>query len=629
MQRQEILKSDEDCASQNMDSRLAPTASCHDAGCHDHFVQFYERDEFLVDSVSGFIAAGLRAGEAGIVIATAEHRHLLEERLAKLGVDVADLRDSGQYIALDAAETLSRFMREGMPQETLFFNVIGAVVRRAAQGARPVRAFGEMVALLWADGRASAAIRLEELWNELAKTHSFSLFCAYPMSGFRGEGNAQPFLEICKTHSKVIPAESYAAEGGLDERLRTITLLQQKAASLEAEIAERKHAESVARAEQTKLNMAVAAAQLGVWELDLVTNAFTCSEQCKLHFGVCPEEAVTYDRLFELVHPEDRFSVQNAFQRSVSDCSDYTMEFRVVDTGGVVRWISSMGRCFHNGVHRMLGVTLDVTDRMRTAQILEETVAKRTAELQATVGELEAFSYSISHDMRAPLRSMQGFAHILMEECGDKFGPENRDHLERITAAAERMDRLIQDVLTFSRVARTELILEPVNLDHLVRGILECYPNLQPPQTDIAIEGRLPFVIGNAASLTQCLSNLLGNAVKFVACGTQPRVRIRVEAVPAAATAVTRAANSAAQMPSASTVRLCIQDNGIGIPREAHEKIFAIFQRLHKQYDGTGIGLAIVKKAAERMGARVGIESEPGKGSTFWLELPRCEKPTA
>ena len=627
MQRQDILISNRKAGSQDAVSKEGPSTHRTTTHCCDHFVQFYEQDEFLIDSISAFIGDGLRTGEAAIVIATAEHRAALDEQLQRRGIEITGLRETSQYIPLDAAETLSKFMRNGVPDETLFFDVIGSVIGKAAQGGRSIRAFGEMVALLWANKQGAAAIQLEELWNKLGKIHSFSLFCAYPINAFRGEQNGEPFLRICRTHSRVIPAESYATQGDSDERLRMISLLQQKAASLEAEIAERKHAESAARAEQTKLSMAVAVAQLGIWELDIITNSFSCSDQCKAHFGLQPDDHLTYERFFELVHPEDRFSVQNAFQRSVSDSSDCMIEFRIVEPAGKLRWLSSMARCFHNGVHRMIGVTLDVTDRMRTAEILEQTVAKRTAELQGTIGELEAFSYSISHDMRAPLRSMQGFAHILMEEWGDKLGAESRDYLERITRAAERMDRLIQDVLTFSRVARTELTLEPVNLDHLLRGILECYPNLQPPQAEIAIEGRFPYVLANAASLTQCLSNLLGNAVKFVAHGAQPRVRVWTEAVGTSVTSVV--GNSPIQLSDGSLIRLCIRDNGIGIPREAHEKIFGIFQRLNKHYEGTGIGLAIVKKAAERMGAKVGLQSEPGKGSTFWLELRACEKPAA
>jgi signal transduction histidine kinase len=205
---------------------------------------------------------------------------------------------------------------------------------------------------------------------------------------------------------------------------------------------------------------------------------------------------------------------------------------------------------------------------------------------------------------------MQGFAKILLEDCGEKLGAENYNYLERIAASAQRMDRLIQDVLTFSRVARNDLSLEPVNLDHLVRGILECYPNLQPPHAEVTIQGPLPYVRGNAAALTQCLSNLLGNAVKFVKGGTQPRIRIW-----------------AAPVEGSDFIRLSIQDNGIGISEEFHEKIFGIFQRLNKNYDGTGIGLAIVKKAADRMGAKVGLKSKANEGSTFWLDLKRGEPP--
>jgi signal transduction histidine kinase len=193
-----------------------------------------------------------------------------------------------------------------------------------------------------------------------------------------------------------------------------------------------------------------------------------------------------------------------------------------------------------------------------------------------------------------------------MEDCGDELSPEARACLDRIAASAERMDRLIQDVLTFSRVTRSDFLMESVDLDRLIRGVIESFPNLQPPKAAIAIEGKLPLVLGNAAGLTQCLSNILGNAVKFVAHGTSPQVRVWTES---------------AGPDRSQFVRVYIKDNGIGIPHESHEKIFEIFQRLSKRYDGTGIGLAIVKKAVERMGGKVGLTSSPDNGSTFWLEL--------
>jgi signal transduction histidine kinase len=162
---------------------------------------------------------------------------------------------------------------------------------------------------------------------------------------------------------------------------------------------------------------------------------------------------------------------------------------------------------------------------------LEETVAKRTAQLRETIGELEAFSYSVSHDMRAPLRAMRGFADILLEKHSARLDAEGIKYLEKIHAAAGRMDTLIQDVLTYTRVLRDEMTIKPVDLDALVRQIIGIYPQLQSGEVEIQIEGVLPRVLGGDASLAQCVSNLLTNAVKFVAPGTKPRIKIRAEAI--------------------------------------------------------------------------------------------------
>ena len=244
----------------------------------------------------------------------------------------------------------------------------------------------------------------------------------------------------------------------------------------------------------------------------------------------------------------------------------------------------------------------------RYAEDLEKQVTERTATLRETIGELEAFSYSISHDLRAPLRAMQGFALILGEECATQMSPEGKGYIRRITTAAERMDRLIQDVLNYSRVARAELPLERIDTEKLLRDILESYPMFHAPAADIQLEGTFPLVLGNQAVLTQCISNLLGNAVKFVASGVTPRVRVWAETV-----------------GDGKMVRLFFKDNGLGIDKEAQEMIFGIFQRVSQSYEGTGIGLAIVKKGVERMGGAVGLESGLAQGSTFWLELNRAK----
>lgn len=598
-------------------TQLAPQLDWHDMGDKEHFVQFYEDDTFLVRSVSAFIGSGLRAGKGAIVIATPTHRAALEEHLQAQGFDTDTLCGRGHYVRLDAAATLAKFMVAELPDEDLFMNVVGGVVAQVAQRHANIHAFGEMVALLWAAGNAAAAVRLEELWNELGKRHAFALFCAYPMQGFHGEANGRPLAHICKTHTRVIPAESYSAQSNVDMRLLTITSLQQKAASLEAEIAERRKAEAELREQQAKLTLGVAAAQLGVWELDIENDSLTCSAEYKAHFGLPAEALLSYTRIFELIHPEDRAKVASALRNAIITNADYNTEYRVITPIGDERWIAALGRCFSSDSgHRMLGVTQDITERKRAAHRLEQTVAERTDQLQETIAELEAFSYSISHDMRAPLRSMQGYADILMQESLENLSPECRTYLERITNAAGRMDRLIQDVLTLSQTARAEFNLEPVCLNSLIRDILATYPNLQAPQADISVQGSLPPVLGNEAALTQCFSNLLGNAVKFVSPGIRPHVHIWAELI-----------SDEKMDVQPHGVRLFIQDNGIGIPREAQDKIFAMFQRLSKDHHGTGIGLTIVKKAAERMGGKVGVRSEPGHGSTFWLELRHAASP--
>ncbi|HEY3755740.1 MAG TPA: ATP-binding protein [Opitutaceae bacterium] len=230
---------------------------------------------------------------------------------------------------------------------------------------------------------------------------------------------------------------------------------------------------------------------------------------------------------------------------------------------------------------------------------------ERTLRLQETVAELESYSYSISHDMRAPLRAMRGYAEILLEEAAAGLNSRHRSYLEKISSGAGRLDRLIQDVLTYSLTARGAFPLERIDADALAREIIEQYPRLKSSGARIEIDGTLPPVWGNVAALTQCFSNLLDNAVKFVRPGEQPRVRVRAE-------------------QRNEAVRIWVEDNGIGIDPTDFHRIFGIFNKLHppEEYEGTGIGLSIVRKSLEKMGGGVGVESTEGQGSRFWMQLP-------
>ena len=249
-----------------------------------------------------------------------------------------------------------------------------------------------------------------------------------------------------------------------------------------------------------------------------------------------------------------------------------------------------------------------LADREKLMASLEERVAERTLKLQQMVEELEAFSYSVSHDLRAPLRVLDGYARALTEDYAHTLEPGAKDLLARISRAANRMDRLTQDVLAYTRVSRGELTLEPVDLEPMLRGVIEQYPSLIASSHLIHLRPPLGTVLAHGPSLIQCFSNLLENALKFVRKDEEPHVEIYAE-------------------PRGDRIRVTVADRGMGIEPAQQQRVFGMFERAaaHKHLAGTGIGLAIVKKAAERMGGSVGVESEVGNGARFWLELAKAE----
>ncbi|QRN98379.1 MEDS domain-containing protein [Archangium violaceum] len=229
----------------------APGRSAHSQNQHprraedNHTVQFYEDPTFLFDVVVRFVDAGFQAGEPAVIIATEAHRAGLVQRLKAKGFDVERAREDGRLVLLDARDTLARFMVGGLPDWSRFRGVIGGVLDRSHRnaGGAGVRAYGEMVDLLWKERNPQAALLLEEQWNELGKEHPFSLLCGYEMGNFRTKDDAQAFHEVCSAHSHVIPAEKYSQAESLDARLREVSVLQQRAQALEAEIEHRKRIE--------------------------------------------------------------------------------------------------------------------------------------------------------------------------------------------------------------------------------------------------------------------------------------------------------------------------------------------------------------------------------------------------
>ena len=246
------------------------------------------------------------------------------------------------------------------------------------------------------------------------------------------------------------------------------------------------------------------------------------------------------------------------------------------------------------------------------ARELERSVEARTASLQQAVRQLEEFSYTVSHDLRAPLRTIRSFARVLVEDFAATLPAEAQEHLRRIELAGARLDRMTTDLLDYSRVARTEVQLERTDVDAIVREVIAQYPQLQPPLAEVRVYSPLEPVLAQPPLLHQCLSNLLWNAAKFVRPGERPSITVRMEA-------------------RGEFRRIWVEDRGIGIPRTQQPKLFRVFERLHGQgkYEGTGVGLAIVRQAAEKMNGRCGVESDGINGSKFWIELRAVEAAVA
>jgi PAS domain S-box-containing protein len=333
-------------------------------------------------------------------------------------------------------------------------------------------------------------------------------------------------------------------------------------------------------------------------------------------------------------HPDHIERVVKSVRRSRETGEVWEDTFPLRGKDGEYRWFLSRAvpiRDAHGNILRWFGTNTDVTEQRAAEQALRQShemltnqsahlealVQERTAKLQETIAELEHFSYTITHDMRGPLRAMQVFGRMIQEDSGNRLSASSADYLRRIMNSARRMDALILDSLQYAKTVRESLPIEAVQPAPILRGILESYPTLQPPNVQIEIVDPLPSIMANEAGLAQCFSNLLVNAIKFIKPGVTPAIRVWAAAAPAALPA----SGENGTPPSAKFIRLWFEDNGIGISEEYHGRIFGMFQQLDKKYDGTGIGLALVQKTAERMGGKVGVESELGKGSRFWLEF--------
>lgn len=382
---------------------------------------------------------------------------------------------------------------------------------------------------------------------------------------------------------------------------------------------ERKAAEEILRRSESSLAEAQRIAHLGNWELDLIGNVLTWSPEIYRIFEIDPTKfGASYEAFLATIHPDDRALVNQAYTDSVASGKSYDIVHRLLMQDGRVKYVNEKceTRYGTDGKPlRSVGTVHDVTDREHAEQQvralnheLENRVRERTAQLENANKELEAFAFSVSHDLRAPLRAIDGFSQILMEDYQAALDPEARRLLGVVRDNTVRMTQLIDDILSFSRMNRRDMETGELDVGALARTVFEELSEAASGRRLRLELGTLPPALADRAMLHQVFVNLISNAIKF----TAPREEAVIEI---GATTV------------AGENRYFVRDNGVGFDMQYADKLFGAFQRLHTtaEFEGTGIGLAIVKRIIVRHGGRVWAESTLGTGTTIHFSLPRTD----
>jgi len=384
------------------------------------------------------------------------------------------------------------------------------------------------------------------------------------------------------------------------------------------DVTERTQAEAALQDYKEMLEQAEALVSLGSWAGDVESQQLTISAQLFRNIGLDPTGRMPSDAEYlARIHPDDRALVADDMQciRRGGEAGD--LVFRTDPAHGPMRWLRrTVRRILREGEGRgprYIGTLLDITEAVaaearlkRLNQELEERVAERTAQLSQANMELEAFSYTVSHDLKAPLRGIDGYSQLLVEEYGDRLEDEGRRFVERIRKGVQQMGDLIADLLAYSRIERRDMVHEPVALLPLVEQVVDSYhADIEKQGVEVRLAMESFTLALDRDGMAVVLRNLIGNALKFSRDSAPPRIEIGTR-------------------HEAGRRILWVRDNGVGFDLKYHDRIFGIFQRLHRaeEFPGTGVGLALVAKAVQRMGGRVWAESQPGAGATFYLEFP-------
>ncbi|MDH4200008.1 MAG: cache domain-containing protein [Spirochaetia bacterium] len=369
----------------------------------------------------------------------------------------------------------------------------------------------------------------------------------------------------------------------------------------------------------TSLNEAQKIAHLGSWEFNSLNNTLVWSIEMYKILEIDSETKPSLEILQAIAHPEDREFVKIIHEDSREQHLPFSIHYRLQLSGDKIKYIDEECITFfddHGKPLRSVGTVHDMTPQ-KEAELeitklnreLESRVAQRTAQLETANKELEAFSYSVSHDLRAPLRSITGFAELLKKNIYDSIDEKSRHYINVISESTIQMGQLIDDILSFSRMARTELMESVIDFSILVKNSVKTLDNEIRGRNIIWKINPMPSAKGDINLLQLVMNNLISNAVKF----TQKQKEAEIEI--------------GSKEDNNETIYY-IKDNGAGFDMNYSNKLFGIFQRLHRQeeFPGTGVGLANVQRIIQRHGGRIWAKSSPGKGATFYFTLPENER---
>jgi len=398
------------------------------------------------------------------------------------------------------------------------------------------------------------------------------------------------------------------------------------------DVTEQRQTERELQRSQERFQLAARATNDVIWDWNLGTDTVWWSPNVCTLFGYRPDEVEErLDWWRERIHPDDvaRFvsRVREVMTRRESFLSE---EYRFRRADGSYADVLDRGYVMYNaagGPFRMIGAVADISERKRAMELLERRVGDRTAELHLKNAELEAeiderrrigaelsarneelkaFAYTVSHDLKTPLRGIAGYAEELEQSVEEELSPRGRFCLNQILAATRRLDRLIEDLLRYSRVDAEPPTRSDVRLADMLAAILrERRAAIRKWGSSVDVDIRVAIVRTWERGLIQVVGNLLDNALKYSRLASPPRISIRFE-------------------PRDGALRISVADNGIGFDLKYHDRIFGLFNRLVRQedFEGTGAGLAIVKKVVEKMGGRIWAESAPREGAVFFVDLP-------